>query len=184
MSSQEGKKFDGEKPALYFNPPEIQYGMARAFMHGAKKYGSWNWMGGITTTRLAAALMRHLLQWMWEQTPDSDSGLDHLDHAAASLAMLMDTVKRRPDLDDRPPIKKPPIPGGIQETNDVESVINSYIIPNAGVANTTDPENSRPFGGWEIIGDGKSVTLRFSRHARGKTFPEAYGELVRRRISG
>lgn len=103
---QSGLKFDQDKPELFYNPPEFQYGAARAFMYGAKKYGAWNWLGGLSTTRLWAGICRHLLKWMWEQTPD-ESGLDHLDHAAAGIAMLMETVKQRPDLDDRPPIKKP-----------------------------------------------------------------------------
>src|SRR5579859_4000829 len=103
---QSGLKFDQGKPELFYNPPEFQYGAARAFMYGARKYGAWNWLGGLSTTRLWAGICRHLLKWMWEQTPD-ESGLDHLDHAAAGIAMLMETVKQRPDLDDRPPIKKP-----------------------------------------------------------------------------
>ncbi len=100
-----GRKDDIEKPALFLNPPEIQYGMARAFMHGERKYGTYNWMGGIKVSRLWSACVRHLLAWFWEQTPD-ESGLDHLDHAAASLAMLMDTAKRFPNLDDRPKKEK------------------------------------------------------------------------------
>ena len=103
---QSGLKFDQGKPELFYNPPEFQYGAARAFMYGARKYGAWNWLGGLSTTRIWAGICRHLLKWMWEQTPD-ESGLDHLDHAAAGIAMLMETVKQRPDLDDRPPIKKP-----------------------------------------------------------------------------
>lgn len=106
--SEGGTKHDNAKPPVFFNPPEFQYGAARAFAYGAKKYGNWNWLGGITTTRLAAAVIRHLLQWMWERVPDEESGLDHLDHASASLAMLMETVKLRPDLDDRPPTKPSP----------------------------------------------------------------------------
>jgi hypothetical protein len=99
---ERGSKFDTGKPELFLNPPEIQKGMARAFGFGAEKYGTWNWMGGLKVSRLFSATMRHLLAWFWEGTPDDDSGLSHLDHAAASLAMLMDTVKRKPELDDRP----------------------------------------------------------------------------------
>ena len=97
--SATGTKFDGDylrKPPMFFNPPEIQYGMARAFAYGAGKYGTWNWLGGLTLSRLAGVL-RHLTQWTWEQTPDAESGLSHLDHAAAGLAMLMETAKRRID---------------------------------------------------------------------------------------
>ena len=98
-----GIKHDETKPPLFYNPPEIQRGMARAFGHGAKKYDRWNWMGGLAVSRLLAACLRHLLSWFWEETLDPQSGLSHLDHAAANLAMLMETVKRSPNLDDRPP---------------------------------------------------------------------------------
>lgn len=123
--SATGTKFDGDylrKPPMFFNPPEIQYGMARAFAYGAGKYGTWNWLGGLTTMRLLAGVLRHLTQWTWEQTPDAESGLSHLDHAAAGLAMLMETAKRRIDLDDRPPLDKP---------NPLAEFINS--IPAAGI---------------------------------------------------
>jgi hypothetical protein len=97
-----GVKHDNQKIPLDYNPPEFQKGAARAFAFGAGKYGRWNWTGGISTSRLYGALLRHLLAWFWEGTPDAESGLSHLDHAAASLAMLMDTLVRHPELDDRP----------------------------------------------------------------------------------
>ena len=102
-----GAKYDEIKVPLFYNPPEIQRGMARAFGYGAGKYGRWNWMGGLAVSRLLAACLRHLLAWFWEETLDPESGLSHLDHAAASLAMLMETVVRRSDLDDRPPALNP-----------------------------------------------------------------------------
>ena len=97
-----GAKYDAEKPPLFYNPPEIQRGMARAFGYGGDKYGRWNWISGLAASRLLAACMRHLLAWWWEETVDPESGLSHLDHAAASLAMLMETVVRRKEFDDRP----------------------------------------------------------------------------------
>ncbi len=49
----------------------------------------------------------HMLDWLHGEELDPESGLSHLDHAAASLGMLMDTVARvqaghlQPDRDDR-----------------------------------------------------------------------------------
>lgn len=104
--NESGSKFDNGKPPLFYNPPEFQYGAARAFAYGARKYNDWNWLGGLRASRLFGALLRHLNAWFWGEDIDPESGLGHLDHAAASLAMLMETVKRRPDLDDRPPKEK------------------------------------------------------------------------------
>jgi hypothetical protein len=111
-----GNKLDLGKPPLFFNPPEIQYGMARAFAYGEQKYGRWNWMKGLEASRLLAACLRHLLAWFWECTWDAESNLSHLDHAAASLAMLMENVTRKPELDDRPIKKAPEV--GAEDLND------------------------------------------------------------------
>lgn len=100
--STSGKKFDSGKHELHLNPPEFLEGAARAFGYGKGKYGEYNWMGGIKASRLYDACQRHLLAWFWGEETDPESGLSHLDHAAASLAMLMGTLKRREDLDDRP----------------------------------------------------------------------------------
>jgi hypothetical protein len=41
------------------------------------------------------------MAWLDGADLDEDSGLQHLDHAACELAFLIDTLKTRPDLDDR-----------------------------------------------------------------------------------
>lgn len=95
------KKNDGEKPRVHLVPNELVFGAARAFGFGAKKYARYNWMKGMEWTRLRDAVERHLRAWTDGEETDPESGLSHLDHAAASLAMLMGHVERGLGKDDR-----------------------------------------------------------------------------------
>ena len=90
-----------EKPPLDLLTLEFQTGTAQALGFGANKYGRHNFRGGIDHSRLIAAALRHLNQYNNGQDLDSESGLSHLSHAAASLNMLMWMVANRPELDDR-----------------------------------------------------------------------------------
>jgi hypothetical protein len=96
-----GKKNDNGKPPIDLVPTGIIRGIARVLAHGAEKYGRHNWRGGLACSRLYAAMQRHLMAWLDNADLDEDSGLQHLDHAACELAFLIDTLKTRPDLDDR-----------------------------------------------------------------------------------
>lgn len=96
-----GVKFDGGKPPVDLVPAEFVLSAARAFAYGAVKYSRHNWRGGMKYSRLFSSLQRHLLAWNEGEELDPESGLSHLDHAAASLAMLVSMVKHRTDLDDR-----------------------------------------------------------------------------------
>lgn len=96
-----GAKEDGGKPPISLVPSELIEGAARAFDFGAKKYNAHNWRKGIPTSKLYDALQRHLLAWNEGENVADDSKLDHLDHAAACLAMLMQTVKGHREMDDR-----------------------------------------------------------------------------------
>lgn len=94
-------KESGGKPPISLVPSEFIKGAARAFAFGAKKYSPYNWRKGIPTSKLYDALQRHLLAWNGGEDVADDSGLSHLDHAAACLAMLMQTAAASPELDDR-----------------------------------------------------------------------------------
>lgn len=75
--------------------------MGWALTYGMKKYGKYNFRKGIEFTALADACMRHLTAWLEGEDNDPESGLSHIDHALASLAMLKDMITRKPDMDDR-----------------------------------------------------------------------------------
>lgn len=89
------------KPPISLVPAELVLGAARAFAFGAKKYSRHNWRKGITRGELFDALQRHLFDYAEGADRADDSGLLHLDHAAACLAMLMQTCKDNLSPDDR-----------------------------------------------------------------------------------
>jgi len=84
-----GKKFDDGKPAIHLIPPVAIEGEAMAMGFGEKKYGSYNWLGGMAWSRLVAAAMRHLLAWHGGESSDPETGLSHLAHCRCCLGMLM-----------------------------------------------------------------------------------------------
>jgi dATP/dGTP diphosphohydrolase len=96
-----GTKHDSGKPRVSLIPKAALLGMARALSYGEKKYGTHNFRNGLSYSRLADACMRHLSSWMEGETLDPESGLSHMDHAIASLAMLKFMEEHRADMDDR-----------------------------------------------------------------------------------
>lgn len=96
-----GNKNDQSKPDLSLIPTDALWGMAAALTYGAKKYDRHNFREGIAFSRLVAATMRHLSAWNEGENTDSETGLSHLDHAIASLAMLKFMEVNRQDMDDR-----------------------------------------------------------------------------------
>lgn len=95
------------KPPISLVPAELVLGAARAFAFGVAKYSRHNWRKGITRGELYDALQRHLLDYVEGIDSADDSGLLHLDHAAACLGMLMQTCKDNLSPDDRHNKQKP-----------------------------------------------------------------------------
>jgi hypothetical protein len=83
-------KHDSGKPDLSLVPKAFLDATARALMYGEKKYSRGNYRKGMDSHRLIAACLRHITAWQWSEDNDAESGLSHLDHAAACLAMLID----------------------------------------------------------------------------------------------
>lgn len=95
-------KHDTGKPALDLVPRELSEAAGRAFGFGATKYGRGNWLkGGLSQGRILAGLLRHVTAYNSGEDLDPESGLCHLDHAAACLAMLTATRARNLGPDDR-----------------------------------------------------------------------------------
>lgn len=89
-----GLKYDGDKVRLELVPMEFLNAAGRALTFGASKYSEHNWANGIKISRLVGALLRHTSAWWAGEHEDPESGLNHLDHACACLAMLIATVER------------------------------------------------------------------------------------------
>lgn len=84
-----GTKHDDGKPDLSLIPRAAMNGIARALMFGANKYGRYNYCKGFENTRLAAACLRHVMAYLDGEDTDPESKLSHLDHALATLSMMV-----------------------------------------------------------------------------------------------
>lgn len=93
------------KPALHLVPQSANILEAVVFGHGAQKYGgAYNWrVKRVRASIYLSATMRHLAQWLDGHDDDSESGLSHLSHARACLAILIDAQAAGSLIDDRPP---------------------------------------------------------------------------------
>lgn len=88
-----GIKYDMGKPDLSLCPRVALEAMAEAFMVGERKYGRYNYLKGFEVHRLVAAAMRHLVAFNEGENIDSEYGTQHLGHALASIAMILDMEK-------------------------------------------------------------------------------------------
>jgi hypothetical protein len=96
----EGVKHDGGKSPLDLLDPVALEGIAAVLAFGAKKYAAHNWRGGISYSRLIAALLRHTFAILRGEYVDPESGLPHIDHVGCCWMFLSNMMKTRPDLDD------------------------------------------------------------------------------------
>lgn len=88
-TSAQGIKHDSGKTDLSLIPLAAIESEARALMFGEKKYGRYNYTAGFESSRLVAAALRHIYSYNNGSTFDSESGLHHIGHARACLAMLL-----------------------------------------------------------------------------------------------
>lgn len=80
-----------KKPAFWAVPMLSIYKMAGAFIDGARKYGAFNWREQpVNADVYVNAARRHIDQWFAGETSAEDSGVHHLAHAMACLAILID----------------------------------------------------------------------------------------------
>lgn len=74
-----------------------------AMMNGAEKYGSYNWRAKkVIASIYVDAAKRHLDAWFEGEEVADDSGVHHLGHAIASIAILLDAQTTGNLIDDRP----------------------------------------------------------------------------------
>lgn len=78
-----------------------------ALLDGALKYGRANWRAsGVRASIYVDAASRHLNAWFEGESVDPDSGIPHLGHALACMAILVDADAAGLLVDDRQ------VPGG------------------------------------------------------------------------
>lgn len=107
----QGTKFDNGKPMLALIPARAIIEVGKVMSYGAKKYGSHNYLGGISHLRLLSAALRHTWAYISGEDNDIESGLPHWAHACACFLMLGEMIVEHPSLDDRfKPVKEESTP--------------------------------------------------------------------------
>jgi hypothetical protein len=91
------------KPSLHLIPAASLLRLAKVMELGASKYGMMNWRSKkVKYTVYVSAAMRHLLSAIDGETIDPESGQQHIAHAMACCAILLDAEATGNLVDDRP----------------------------------------------------------------------------------
>jgi len=95
IKTEKAVKNDSEKVRMDLLPPYALTEIAKVFTIGAKKYSDWNYLkdGGLETSRVYAALLRHLFAWYSGESLDPETGESHLTHAGCCAMMLIELDK-------------------------------------------------------------------------------------------
>jgi hypothetical protein len=99
--SNEGTKFDQDKPRTDLLDPEFLLGVSQVLRFGAEKYAANNWRQGISFSRILGGILRHVFATMRGEDHDPESGLKHTYHAACGLMFLSWYMDHRKEFDDR-----------------------------------------------------------------------------------
>lgn len=90
------------KPDLSLVTAAMMEAIAAALTNGAAKYGRGNWrQTPVRALVYTAAAARHIKAWEDGEDAATDSGVNHLDHAIASLCILRDAARAGTLIDDR-----------------------------------------------------------------------------------
>lgn len=97
-------RYGKAKPAISLIPGPALLHIADAFADGAEKYGPANWRNDpVSTSTYVDAAYRHIVAYFdGREQCAADSGVHHLGHAAACLAILLDAEAQGTLVDDRP----------------------------------------------------------------------------------
>lgn len=96
--------FGLKKPPLHLIPQPFLVILSKVMNLGASKYGPFNWRSNsVAASVYVAAAMRHIASYYDGEDKDPESGVSHLAHAAACMAILIDAQSAGNLIDDRPP---------------------------------------------------------------------------------
>lgn len=129
------------KPPLSCVPTGAIFRIGAAMNEGARKYGRHNYRAvGVRASVYYDALMRHMMAWWDGEDIDDESGLCHVDKAAACLVVLMDAQINGKLTDDRPPASAPYLP---QLTQVIEAQALRYPNPKEAHTHGSQEEDSQ-----------------------------------------
>jgi hypothetical protein len=96
------EEFGDNKIPLHLWPDTATLLGALALLHGALKYGRANWRPmGVKASTYYSAGRRHFAAWFEGEDLDPDSGLPHLAHVLACVAIVIDAGATGNLVDDR-----------------------------------------------------------------------------------
>jgi len=92
-----------KKVPLHLVPPSAAHYLATAFADGAAKYGPYNWREkDVSAAVYIAAMKRHIDDWWDGEDLSEDAKVEHLAHAMACAAIILDAASIGKLVDDRP----------------------------------------------------------------------------------
>ena len=95
-------------PTLSVIPTAALVQMGRAMENGAEKYGPFNWrQHAVKSSIYIDACLRHIMAWVDGEEDAADSGVHHLGHAMAGLAIVLDAMEADKLIDERSPGPSP-----------------------------------------------------------------------------
>lgn len=107
----------GQKQEQYsMIPVEPLAEVARVYGYGAQKYDRDNWRKGYAWSLSLDALLRHIEQFRRGESVDTESGRQHLAHAAFHLFTLMEYDSKGLGTDDRGDLPQSVNRGGSPQT--------------------------------------------------------------------
>jgi len=96
-------KFGLTKPSMSAVPPSALIPLMEAMADGKNKYGLMNWRDkSVSSSVYYDAALRHLMSWYDGEDVAQDSGVHHLGHAMACMAILLDAMHTNNLNDNRP----------------------------------------------------------------------------------
>lgn len=95
--------FGVQKTPFHLVPTAAIRAEAGAFKIGETKYGAYNWrQRNVSVSVYYAAALRHIAAYFDGEENDPETGVSHLGHARACLAILIDAAQFGSLNDDRP----------------------------------------------------------------------------------
>lgn len=92
-----------KKPRLSLVPSSAIIHMAQAMTNGADKYGPYNWRDmKVQSGIYIDAALRHIMSYFDGEEVAKDSGVKHLAHAMACIAIIIDAEENNCLIDTRP----------------------------------------------------------------------------------
>ena len=101
--SDEGRKFDSEKPKMYLLPPKSMVEISKVLTFGAQKYDEDNWRKlDNLQNRYSGGALRHIFAHLDGELKDEETNYSHLAHAICCLLFKLEIELEKESKKERP----------------------------------------------------------------------------------